>query len=63
MSVLSPGRLAGCAGTFSGISFLSPDPVVGVQQNRFQHINVKHMPQQKLRLHKANKTTVVCSML
>ena len=55
--------LALLAGTFTGISFSSPDPLVFEQQNRLRHIKVKHMPLQKDKLHKAKITTDVCSML
>ena len=51
------------AGTFTGFSFSSPDPLVFEQQNRLRHIKVKHMPPQKDKLHKAKITTDVCSIL
>ena len=53
-------RLTGCAGTFTVISFLFPNPFVFEQQNRLRHISVKHMPPKKLKL---KTTTDVCSML
>ena len=55
--------LALLAGTFTGFSFSSPDPLVLEQQYTLRHIKVKHMPPQKDKLHKAKRTTDVCSML